>query len=283
MKTAIIRIFLVLACTTAQSVFAQQGDVRNWDSLEFCIKRIDIDCARAELQAIADSDLIRSDPLRYHMQEGRLALLEGRYEDAIAAFQLVNQHHPLSRSRQVYARYIAQIQATLGQFEQAYNTLVALVAAEAEEAELDLSPRWIRSARAYAGEQQFQAAYLAMEELMELNGHIPLGQRHLTNEAIWFGVAIYATGDWPLFKLITPPPVFPVEAGNLGLEDGYVDLTFTVTTNGTTQAIRVVQSSAEVFEPYAVRHAEGFRYKPQIAGGNPIDTTVEYRVHFQRR
>lgn len=62
------------------------------------------------------------------------------------------------------------------------------------------------------------------------------------------------------------PPDYPPGALKDGVE-GYVQLEFDVTAFGTVENVRIVESSAELFEEPAVRAISTWRYLPRISGG----------------
>jgi len=76
-------------------------------------------------------------------------------------------------------------------------------------------------------------------------------------------------------------PVYPAGALSRGLE-GYVDLSFTVTSAGVVTDPVVIQSTDSVFDRAAIRTVLKYKYKPRVVGGVPVDTpNVETRISFE--
>jgi len=88
-----------------------------------------------------------------------------------------------------------------------------------------------------------------------------------------------AEGDY--LPIVRVAPVYPARALSRGLE-GYVDLSFTVTTTGTVRDPVVIFSTSSLFERAAVRAVEKFKYKPRVVDGVPVDVpNVKTRITFK--
>jgi len=88
-----------------------------------------------------------------------------------------------------------------------------------------------------------------------------------------------AEGDY--LPIVRVAPVYPARALSRGLE-GFVDLSFTVTTAGTVRDPIVLQSTSSLFERAAVRAVLKFKYKPRVVDGVPVDVPgVKTRISFQ--
>lgn len=88
-----------------------------------------------------------------------------------------------------------------------------------------------------------------------------------------------AEGDY--LPIVRVAPVYPARALSRGLE-GYVDLSFTVTTAGTTRDPIVIQSTSSLFERAAIRAVLKFKYKPRVVDGVPVDVpNVKTRITFK--
>lgn len=88
-----------------------------------------------------------------------------------------------------------------------------------------------------------------------------------------------AEGDY--LPIVRVAPVYPARALSRGLE-GFVDLSFTVTTAGTVKDPIVLQSTSSLFERAAVRAVLKFKYKPRVVDGVPVDVPgVKTRISFQ--
>jgi len=76
-------------------------------------------------------------------------------------------------------------------------------------------------------------------------------------------------------------PVYPARALSRGLE-GYVDVTFTVTSVGTVKDPVVTQSTDLLFDRAAIRAVLNYKYKPRVNDGVAVDTpNVETRISFE--
>ena len=88
-----------------------------------------------------------------------------------------------------------------------------------------------------------------------------------------------AEGDY--LPIVRVAPVYPARALSRGLE-GFVDLSFTVTTAGTVRDPIVLQSTSSLFERAAIRAVLKFKYKPRVVDGVPVDVPgVKTRISFQ--
>jgi protein TonB len=88
-----------------------------------------------------------------------------------------------------------------------------------------------------------------------------------------------AEGDY--LPIVRVAPVYPARALSRGLE-GYVDLSFTVTTTGTVRDPIILFSTSSLFERAAVRAVLKFKYKPRVVDGVPVDVPdVKTRISFQ--
>jgi protein TonB len=88
-----------------------------------------------------------------------------------------------------------------------------------------------------------------------------------------------AEGDY--LPIVRVAPVYPARALSRGLE-GYVDMSFTVTTAGTVRDPIVLFSTSSLFERSATRAVMKFKYKPRVVDGIPVDVSgVKTRISFQ--
>ncbi len=81
------------------------------------------------------------------------------------------------------------------------------------------------------------------------------------------GISFVVDGEY--IPIVRAAPQFPIQAIERGLE-GYVVVEFTVTPNGSTTNVVVVESSDRVFERNAIRAVERFKYQPKIVDGEPV-------------
>ena len=88
-----------------------------------------------------------------------------------------------------------------------------------------------------------------------------------------------AEGDY--LPIVRVAPVYPERALSRGLE-GYVDMSFTVTTTGTVRDPVVMFSTSSLFERAAMRAVLKFKYKPRVVDGVPVDVpNVKTRITFK--
>jgi len=88
-----------------------------------------------------------------------------------------------------------------------------------------------------------------------------------------------AEGDY--LPIVRVAPVYPARALSRGLE-GYVDMSFTVTTTGTVRDPVVLFSTSSLFERAAMRAVLKFKYKPRVVDGVPVDVPdVKTRITFK--
>ena len=88
-----------------------------------------------------------------------------------------------------------------------------------------------------------------------------------------------AEGDY--LPIVRVAPVYPARALSRGLE-GYVDMSFTVTTTGTVKDPIVVFSTSSLFERAATRAVLKFKYKPRVVDGVPVEVPgVKTRITFK--
>jgi len=88
-----------------------------------------------------------------------------------------------------------------------------------------------------------------------------------------------AEGDY--LPIVRVAPVYPSRALSRGLE-GFVDMSFTVTTTGSVKDPIVLQSTSSLFERAATQAVLKFKYKPRVVDGVPVDVPgVKTRISFE--
>tara|TARA_R110002074_G_scaffold182356_1_gene347209 strand:- start:70 stop:681 length:612 start_codon:yes stop_codon:yes gene_type:complete len=93
------------------------------------------------------------------------------------------------------------------------------------------------------------------------------------------GGTFIADGEY--LPIVRVPPQYPARASEQGLE-GFVILEFTVTKNGSTTKVQVVEASHRVFIRNAIRAGEKFKYKPKIVDGEAISVAgVRTQIDFK--
>lgn len=88
-----------------------------------------------------------------------------------------------------------------------------------------------------------------------------------------------AEGDY--LPIVRVAPVYPARALSRGVE-GYVDMSFTVTTTGTVINPIVTFSTSSLFDRAAERAVLKFKYKPRVVDGVPVEVAgVTTRIRFE--
>ena len=80
----------------------------------------------------------------------------------------------------------------------------------------------------------------------------------------------FALSDAEYMPIVRVNPIYPSRAAEMGLE-GWVIVSFTVTTAGTVRDVVIVESSHPIFNRNAVRAVEKFKYKPRMVDGEPVE------------
>ena len=86
--------------------------------------------------------------------------------------------------------------------------------------------------------------------------------------------------DGDIIPLVAIQPDYPRRALERGIE-GYVVVTFVITTQGTTRSITVVESTSSIFERAAIRAAQRLKYKPRIIDGTAVEVDHFYKFTFE--
>lgn len=81
----------------------------------------------------------------------------------------------------------------------------------------------------------------------------------------------------PIVRIAPDYPRRPQER----CQEGYVVVEFTVTVDGTTRDIRVLDSSDSAFEREAVRAVQRWKYRPAMKDGEPVAVRLRVRVDFE--
>jgi periplasmic protein TonB len=88
-----------------------------------------------------------------------------------------------------------------------------------------------------------------------------------------------AEGDY--LPIVRVAPVYPARALSRGVE-GYVDMSFTVTTAGTVKDPVVTFSTSSLFDRAATQAVLKFKYKPRVVDGQPVEVpNVKTRITFK--
>lgn len=91
----------------------------------------------------------------------------------------------------------------------------------------------------------------------------------------------FNSNDGEYLPVFRAPPTFPRRALERGI-CGWVELTYTVTSAGTTRDAVVTASSSKMFERNAVKAALKYKYRPRQVGGKAVDVPgVPIRIKFE--
>jgi len=90
----------------------------------------------------------------------------------------------------------------------------------------------------------------------------------------------FGVSDGEYLPIVKVAPVYPQRAAARGLE-GYVVVEYTVTTNGDTRDVVVIESTSSLFDRAAVESALKYKYKPRVIDGVPVEVAgVRTRIEF---
>jgi len=106
------------------------------------------------------------------------------------------------------------------------------------------------------------------------NFDLPRGRQTIQGSGI-------ATGDGEYLPIVKVNPIYPRRAQEQGIE-GYVVVEYTVTTQGTTRDVTVVEADPRgYFEREAIKAAEKYKYKPRIINGEAVEVPgVKTIIYF---
>ncbi len=95
------------------------------------------------------------------------------------------------------------------------------------------------------------------------------------------------SGDGEYMPIVAVAPEYPRRAASRGIE-GFVTVQFTVTSNGSTKDVEVVDAvdtdgrETSIFNRAAIRAAERFKFRPRVIDGEPVEVAgVSYRFVFE--
>lgn len=122
-----------------------------------------------------------------------------------------------------------------------------------------------------------QAADLPTESLSTIVGSIPeFDTPELNSGNVSFNVS-----DRDAQPLVRIPPQYPIRAAERGLE-GYCDMRFNVSPDGTPVDIQAVNCTSSLFQRASIRAVERWRYSQRIVDGVPqMRRGVETRIDYQ--
>jgi len=91
----------------------------------------------------------------------------------------------------------------------------------------------------------------------------------------------FDVSDGEYLPIVKVAPVYPQRAAARGLE-GYVIVSYTVTTTGDTRDVVVVESTSTLFDRAAVESALKYKYKPRVIDGTPVEVVgVTTKIIFE--
>lgn len=91
----------------------------------------------------------------------------------------------------------------------------------------------------------------------------------------------YGISDAEYMPIVRVVPMYPRQAALLGIE-GYVVVSFTVTTTGSVRDVIIVESTNAIFNRAATQAAAKFKYKPRLVDGQPVEVhDVQTKLTFE--
>jgi TonB family protein len=159
---------------------------------------------------------------------------------------------------------------------------------EVEELSRTLSTRLLDSGRqamnAKAFERSSQLIAAAKDVGQRYNGAaISQAEADLTaaRDATAAQTNIVSAASLKRVRMVSP--VYPDAARKRGVE-GWVELAFTVQTNGTVDAVEVRNASpAEVFDDAAMRAVRQWRFEPIVRNGEKVEQRAMVRLKFSQQ
>lgn len=91
----------------------------------------------------------------------------------------------------------------------------------------------------------------------------------------------FGVSDGEYLPIVKVAPIYPQRAAQRGLE-GYVIVEYTVTTNGDTRDVVVIESTSSLFDRAAVDSAMKYKYKPRVIDGTAVEVVgVTTKIIFE--
>ena len=114
-----------------------------------------------------------------------------------------------------------------------------------------------------------------------VSGGLEIGDAAMEAAPIVTGSGGFSITDGEFLPIVRVNPQYPSRAAENGIE-GSVLVQFTVTAQGTTADVEVIESTHRMFERNAVKAAEKYKYKPSVVDGEAIPVTgVRVRIEFK--
>lgn len=111
-----------------------------------------------------------------------------------------------------------------------------------------------------------------------VNVSAPKVNANINLSASGFGLA---PSDGDYLPIVKVQPIYPRRAQSRGIE-GYVIVQYTVTKQGTTRNVHVVEAKPPgIFDRAAIQSAQKYKYKPRVVDGQPIEVPgVQTKITF---
>jgi TonB family protein len=193
-----------------------------------------------------------------------LRRLRGQFDAALSAGQLLL---PEGESAKHFFNLMAKVDDSDPAVTEARDALLVTVFQRADEAtqavDAAAAETWLDEAAGFGADTRRvkQARAALTERLIEAQSGTPVPAATLV-------LAAYV------------PPRYPSSAANLEIE-GWVDLEFVVTPDGsTTDVMAVAGSHEELFRTEAVAAVQNWRFEPRIFLDQPISQTTYTRIRF---
>jgi protein TonB len=140
--------------------------------------------------------------------------------------------------------------------------------------------RELRSALAHGNLPDADAWLTEARTISFVNADLDAAEKELTTARDGTAPAIVVVGANSLRRLEYVAPKFPLATRNRNMS-GWVELEFTVQTDGSTADIVVTNSSPrKTFDAAATNAVREWRYQPVIRDGKSIDQRVAVRIRF---
>ena len=95
------------------------------------------------------------------------------------------------------------------------------------------------------------------------------------------GIGGFNAAEGEYLPIVKVAPIYPNRALTRGIEGNCI-VEYTVTRNGTTKGVKVVECTSSLFANASVKAAAKFKYKPRVINGQPIDVPgVMHKITFE--
>ena len=95
------------------------------------------------------------------------------------------------------------------------------------------------------------------------------------------GIGGFNAAEGEYLPIVKVAPIYPNRALTRGIEGNCI-VEYTVTRNGTTKGVKVVECTSSLFSNASIKAAAKFKYKPRVINGQPIDVPgVMHKITFE--